>query len=88
MDMAQKALLEDATGRDALKTLLDAFGGFTTVAKALKHQFEKLPDGHPAKIKLLMMITHAVIRFGEGSVGSDDLSENEAQLTRLLQELK
>lgn len=85
---AEKSLLDDATGPDALRTLLDAFGGFPKVAKALKRQFDGLPKGHPAKIQLLMMITNAAIKHNPNPTGTGDLADNEAQLAKLLKELQ
>lgn len=88
INATEKALADDATGRDALFTLLDAFDGFPAVCKMLKQEFDGLPKNNPAKIKLLMLIVNAAIRFGTGGGGGGDLPQSEAELTTLLHELK
>lgn len=88
LDIAQKALLDGVTGKDAIRTMLDAFGGFPVIAKEIARLYNTLDDRNPAKIKLLMMITSAVIKHGESDTSTSSLAETEQDLANLLAEMQ
>ena len=88
LDRAIRAADDSISGKGMLAAIMVEWKGVAGLARELRSEYEQLPEGHPNKAKILMLIIQAELRFGGGGEDDgDDLDALEEAETDTIREL-